>query len=72
MLYNIKIVHAVGLVCARPFEYDKLLARQSKGRRGQGIASCFVVRYLRGTTLVVNVALQEVTATILEAINIMD
>ena len=32
--------------------------------RGQGIASCFVVRYVSGTILVVDVALQEVTAAI--------
>ena len=57
-------MHAVRLVCARPFEHDKLLVRQSIGRRGQGITSCFVVRYVRGTILVVNVTLQEVTAAI--------
>ena len=57
---------------ALAFEDDKLLIWKCIGCGRQGIASCFVVRYLRGTTLVVNVALQEVTATILEAINIMD
>jgi len=57
-------MHAVRLVCARPFEHDKLLVRQSIGRRRQGIVSCFVVRYVSGTILVVDVTLQEVTAAI--------
>ena len=57
-------MHAVGLVRARPLKNDELLVRQSIGRRGQGITSCFVVRYVRGTILVVDVALQEVTAAI--------
>ena len=54
----------MGLVGATSFEHDKLLVRQSIGRRGQGIISCFVVRYVSGTILVVDVALQEVTAAI--------
>ena len=57
-------MHAVGLVRARPLKNDELLVRQSIGRRRQGIVSCFVVRYVSGTILVVDVTLQEVTAAI--------
>ena len=45
-------------------KHDELLVRDRIRSSGQRIRSRFVVRYLRGTTFVVNVALQEVTATI--------